>query len=89
MSWDYRIVRCRDGWFGLHEVHYDDDDRPTGMNPAYFQVRAEDGPQAIVESLQMALRDAMGRRILREAETWPEEPEKPDEAEMRPDERSK
>jgi hypothetical protein len=31
MTWNYRIVRRRDGTYGLHEVYYDDNGEPDYM----------------------------------------------------------
>ncbi len=36
--WNYRVLRHSDGTLAIHEVHYEDVDRPTGctVNPASF-----------------------------------------------------
>jgi hypothetical protein len=73
MSWNYRIVRYRDGsGFGLHEVHYDRDGQPRAMTeqPTSFACDVEDGPEGVVQSLGMAHRDALGRPVLDEPEQW-------------------
>ena len=30
MSWNYRVLRYKDGCVGIHEVYYDEDGRPEG-----------------------------------------------------------
>ena len=74
MTWNYRIVKYRDGsGFGLHEVYYDGQGEPENMTaePADFVVDAEEGPDGIVRSLRMALVDAKRRGILDEPKEWP------------------
>ena len=74
MSWNYRIVKYRDGSFGLHEVYYDADGKPRSMTekPAEFTAWDSEGPQGIRKSLLMASADARKRPVLDEADTWPE-----------------
>ena len=81
MSWNYRIVqRLRAGinpsFYALHEVHYDDDGLPWAMttDPVDFVCDLEEGPEGIVEALEMALVDAKKTLVLDEPETWPGKP---------------
>ena len=72
-TWNYRVVRYRDGsGYGLHEVHYDDAGLPWGMttNPAGFACDIDEGPNGIIESLLMARTDARKRPVLDEPENW-------------------
>ena len=74
MSWNYRIVRYRDGeGFGLHEVYYDDDGQPWSMTEeaTRFVCHPDEGPEGIKESLAMAMVDARKRPVLDQPETWP------------------
>lgn len=75
MSWNYRIVKYRDGsGFGLHEVYYDREGLPWGMTerPCGFGCDADEAPRAsIVTQLHTALSDASARLILDEPESWP------------------
>ena len=74
MSWNYRIVRYRDGsGFGLHEVFYDDDGEPWGMTekPIDFACRPEEGAEGIREQVALASLDAQRRPVLEEPEVWP------------------
>lgn len=74
MSWNYRIVKYRDGsGYGLHEVYYDADGKPWGMTrrPCSFGCDLEEGPQGIVTSLLTARVDARKRAILDEPKKWP------------------
>ena len=74
MSWNYRIVKYLDGsGFGLHEVFYDDSDRPWSMTEeaADFRCDADEGPQGVRESLLLARVDAIHRPVLKEPKKWP------------------
>lgn len=64
MTWSYRIVRHKDGHLGLHEVYYNKAGEPWSRteDPCSFGADKEDGPESVVTSLKMALKDA---------ETWP------------------
>ena len=77
MTWDYRVVRYRDGsGSGLHEVFYDKDGAPSGMTeqPANFVfAEAEDDKAEIVSALIAALRDATRKPVLDEPARWPGE----------------
>lgn len=71
MTWNYRIVCYKlSGHFGLHEVFYDDQGQPVGMTARAigFSCDKEEGPQAIISSLQSALRDAGGKPVLAEGD---------------------
>ena len=77
MSWNYRIVKYRDGsGYGLHEVYYDKDGKPINRteNPATFTSHDFEGPGGIENSLIMARTDARKRPVLDEAEIWPAVP---------------
>jgi hypothetical protein len=75
MSWNYRLVRYRDGsGYGLHEIFYDDDGQPTGMTeqPISFSCdRNEDAVKEISEALKLALNDVTNRPIFDEPAEWP------------------
>jgi hypothetical protein len=79
MSWNYCIVRYRNGeGFGLHEVFYDDDGLPWGMTekPAAFVSGTDEGPAGIKASLLRARVDAIKRPVFDEPEEgkWPGKP---------------
>jgi hypothetical protein len=79
MSWNYRIMRYRNGeGFGLHEVFYDDDGLPWGMteNPARFVCGTDEGRAGIKGALLLARMDAIKRPVLDEPEEdkWPGKP---------------
>lgn len=69
MYWNYRIVRYADGNLGLHEVYYDEHDKPVSRteDAPGFTCGEEEGEAAIVASLEMALRDARNRPVLDDA----------------------
>jgi hypothetical protein len=77
MSWNYRLVRYRDGsGYGLHEIFYDGDGQPTGMTeqPISFGCdRNEDAVKEISEALTLALNDVTNRPIFDEPAPgeWP------------------
>jgi hypothetical protein len=74
VSWNYRVVRYRDGsGFGLHEVYYDKDGQPWGMteSAARFTCVPDEGPGGIRDSLRLAATDARLRPVLDEPGTWP------------------
>ena len=68
MTWNYRIIRRKNGSFGLHEVFYDEAGTPHSMtvDPVEFAADAEEGEQGIIASLETALRDARNRPVLDE-----------------------
>ena len=74
MSWNYRIVHYHGtGDYGLHEVHYDENDKPIAMTKeaAGFVCNDDEPPLATIgEALCMALSDAMKYPILEEPENW-------------------
>jgi hypothetical protein len=73
MTWNYRVVRYRDGTgYGLHEVHYDDEGEPWSMTqrPASFACDAAEGPEGIRDSLLAALVDTK-QPVFDEPERWP------------------
>jgi hypothetical protein len=70
MSWNYRIVKYADGTgYGLHEVHYDHDNKPIRMTkePAGF---AGDSPEEVRAALLAAKVDATKRTVFDEPEGW-------------------
>jgi hypothetical protein len=74
VSWNYRIVRYKNGsGFGLHEVYYDANGDAWGMtsDPAGFTCDLDEGPKSIVEQLLTARVDARKRPVFDEPETWP------------------
>lgn len=68
MSWNYRIIlhdldpNPANHWYGLHEVHYGMPGDPTkpGIGPTEdpipFVCDLDEGPEAIIESLERALK---------------------------------
>lgn len=73
MSWNYRIVRYKDGsGYGLHEVFYDSEGMATNMTaePITFFADVEEGRYGLVRSLQMAYDDATKRPVFDEPEVW-------------------
>jgi hypothetical protein len=73
MSWNYRIVKYKDGTgYGLHEVFYDKGGQPTGMGerPASFGCGEDEDPESIHKSLRKASADAIKRPTLIEPDQW-------------------
>lgn len=73
MTWNYRIVRYKSGdAYGLHEVYYNKSGEACGMteNCATFGCDAEEGPDGITASLELALKDARTRPVFDEPEVW-------------------
>ena len=72
MTWGYRIIRHPEpreelGYYlALHEVFYGDDCRVHSWteNPITFVCGCEEGPEGIIQSLEMALRDSRNRPAL-------------------------
>jgi len=70
MSWNYRIVRYKDGsGFGVHEVYYDGCGKPSSMTeqPVPF---CGDTLKDVRESLKLAHADARRRPVFDEPEGW-------------------
>ncbi len=67
MSWNYRIVQHDEGWMGLHEVYYNDNGTPSlyTAKPVGFIATEDEDETAIIESLELALRDARTRPVLK------------------------
>lgn len=78
MSWNYRLITHKDerqgyGWIGLHEVYYEDGKPSAYTSDAIgFRGDIEDGPEGVIEALEMALRDAKKAPPLDESD-FPEE----------------
>lgn len=68
MTWNYRIIHYQNGDFGLHEVYYDEKEKPTAITrtPVQFVCNAEEGHEGIVKSLRIALYDAEHRPVMKE-----------------------
>ena len=72
MTWGYRIIRHPEpreehGYYlALHEVHYGDDClvHSWTIEPITFVCGGEDGQEGIIQSIEMALRDARARPVL-------------------------
>ena len=65
--WNYRIIRHHiPEWYGLHEVYYNGGGIDTWTSkPADFVAVSEPDPrEAIIESLEQALRDARKYPVL-------------------------
>ena len=69
MSWNYRLIQHATH-IALHEVYYDDEGRVTGWtaNAASFVADMDEGANAIIGSLEMALSDALRHPVLIESE---------------------
>jgi hypothetical protein len=65
-TWHYRVLRYTDGTLALHEVYCDEEGRPNGYTarPISFAVDADEGHAGLVQSMKLALRDAIERPIL-------------------------
>jgi hypothetical protein len=66
MTWHYRVLRHADGSLALHEVYCDASGRPNACTerPISFAVDGEEGLEALVQSLRLALDDATNRPVL-------------------------
>lgn len=64
--WNYRIIERDDGYFGLREVYYTDDDQPTGHCSA--DTDAYDSPEELIHELRTMLKDAKKQSPLHERE---------------------
>ncbi len=74
MVWNYRIVRHKKGHFALHEVYYDEDERPFGMTePIDFVADADEGPEGVINALEAALADAKAMPVLEYDEVLPDD----------------
>lgn len=81
--WNHRIVHYRAGGFGIHEVYYDDQDRPWGMteHATGFAVFEDESPDDLLDEAREAIEEAASRPVLDEPEEWPGQgPELPPEA---------
>jgi hypothetical protein len=69
--WNYRIIRYKNGAFGLHEVYYNDDDEPVMKTdqPTTFGSDEDEGVEGITSMLERALNDARERPVL--DDPWP------------------
>jgi hypothetical protein len=70
MSWNYRVVRYKDGsGYGVHEVYYDGAGKACSMTEQPIPFRG-DTLKDIRESLKMANADAKRQPIFDEPENW-------------------
>lgn len=79
--WNFRIVKYRgaDNEHGLHEVYYDQEGQPFGMNLslATFSSYGEN-PATILHQLSQALAEATALPTLEEPNVWPGKPDDSD-----------
>jgi hypothetical protein len=75
MTWNYRLilhdtnVDAEAHWIGLHEVYYDGERiKSWTENAVPFECYADEGAAGLINSLQMALRDAQKHPMLLESE---------------------
>jgi len=62
MTWNYRIVQTETPYgpmWGLYEVYYDDDGKPTGRTMEPTDFTSDVGPAEIVDALSLALDTAL------------------------------
>jgi hypothetical protein len=74
MSWNYRIVKYKDGsGYGLHEVYYDDAGLAWSMTERAidFTADSDDGPGGIADAMELAIKDARERPVFDEPTKWP------------------
>jgi hypothetical protein len=65
MVWNYRVIKYKNGNFGLHEVYYNDDGVPKYRTAdPMVMVDADEGVPAIIHELEMALGDVKNRTVL-------------------------
>lgn len=66
MTWNYRIIQHKEGHFALHEVYYNEAGKPDGLtdSPVSFGADKDEGPEGIITSLELALKDARERPVL-------------------------
>lgn len=65
-SWNYRIVKTADDWYGLHEIYYDDEGHVNAW--AEICIGLFESPDEIITTLEMMLSDARNRPVLDDAE---------------------
>ena len=72
MTWNYRIVKSKEGWFGLHEVFYNKNGEAWGATVEPISFSSYDKPSDIISSMSMALADILAKPVLEEPEQWAE-----------------
>lgn len=73
MTWNYRVVKYKDGsGIGLHEVYYNKAGEPYCMTeaPINFTCETDEGISDIVHCLELALKDIRKYPVLKEPEKW-------------------
>jgi hypothetical protein len=59
MYWNHRVIEFvdeyGDKWFSIQEVHYDENDKPTGYCDPFVGSETEEGLKAVYERLGEAL----------------------------------
>ena len=54
--WNYRLVKVEDGSIGVHEVFYDDDDKPSHMVEDVYTLHSDvDDYENLKEDLELIL----------------------------------
>lgn len=87
MSWNYRIVRYRNGTgFGLHEVYYNEEGKAWGMTkrPISFSIGKGEGAKSICESLRRAIACVETKPVFTEPKKWAKRLSEPEETSSRP-----
>lgn len=69
MTWNYRIIRYKNGALGLHEVYYDDAGKVSGYTEeSIVECGPDESVVGLQNSLQMMLKDIERHEILNEAD---------------------
>lgn len=70
MSWNYRVVRYKDGsGFGVHEVYYDGDGKATQMTERAVGFVGE-SVEEVSAAMRKARQEAFTRPVFDEPESW-------------------
>ncbi len=71
-TWNYRICKHPDGHYSLNEVYYNDKGKETSMTVEAigFVADEDEGPEGIIGSLKMALKDAKRRPVFKVPKKW-------------------
>jgi hypothetical protein len=62
MSWNYRLIKHKDGLVGLHEVFYDEQDNPKAYTK--FAVFYGDDVEDVLREMRNALNDSENQAVL-------------------------
>jgi hypothetical protein len=70
MSWNYRLVKLRDGTFGVREVYYNKNSEAWGMTKEPVRLGDFESMEEVRETMMLIQADMRRRPVFEEPDKW-------------------